>query len=70
MEKELSSSARKVQDSLQTVGHTTPIETFIDELLFRFTEIWAAARTPHAVFRLSPSELKLITGGTVVSVSQ
>lgn len=50
------------------VGHLTPIRPLIDEDLFRYPEIWAAAGTPHAVFKLTPGELLEITQGTVVSI--
>jgi prolyl-tRNA editing enzyme YbaK/EbsC (Cys-tRNA(Pro) deacylase) len=51
------------------VGHTERLETFIDEDLLQNEEIWAAAGTPHAVFRLTPAELKAMTGGRVVSIT-
>jgi prolyl-tRNA editing enzyme YbaK/EbsC (Cys-tRNA(Pro) deacylase) len=51
------------------VGHDTKLVTFIDEDLFRFERIWAAAGTPHAVFELSPSDLPRITGGQVIKVA-
>ena len=50
------------------IGHLNPLKTFIDEDLLQFEEIWAAAGTPHAVFKLTPDELKEITGGEVISV--
>ena len=50
------------------VGHPKPLKTFIDEDLLKFDEIWAAAGTPNAVFKLTPEELKKITSGKVVSV--
>lgn len=50
------------------VGHAEPLMTFIDEDLLQFTEIWAAAGTPNAVFRLTPEELVRLTGGTVAKV--
>ena len=50
------------------VGHPKPLKTFIDEDLLEFEEIWAAAGTPKAVFKLTPEELKKITNGQVVSV--
>ena len=50
------------------IGHLNPLKTFIDEDLFQFEEIWAAAGTPHAVFKLTPDELKKITNGEVISV--
>lgn len=50
------------------VGHDKPIETFIDEDLLAFDEIWAAAGTPFAVFRLDPHSLAALTGGRVARV--
>jgi prolyl-tRNA editing enzyme YbaK/EbsC (Cys-tRNA(Pro) deacylase) len=52
------------------VGHTQPPVTLIDEQLFRFDVVWAAAGHPHAVFRLSPSELRELTGAPVADVTQ
>lgn len=51
------------------VGHRRRIETFIDEDLLRYPEIWAAAGTPNALFRLSPTDLVRITGGHVVTIT-
>lgn len=39
------------------VGHAQAIETFLDESLASYAEIWAAAGTPSAVFRLTPGDL-------------
>jgi prolyl-tRNA editing enzyme YbaK/EbsC (Cys-tRNA(Pro) deacylase) len=50
------------------VGHVEPLQTFIDEDLLQYDEIWAAAGTPHAVFSLTPADLKVMTGGQVVSI--
>ena len=50
------------------VGHPGSIDTFIDEDLLAYDEIWAAAGTPHAVFRLSGEDLVRATGGQVVGV--
>ena len=50
------------------VGHPKPLQTFIDEDLLKFEEIWAAAGTPNAVFKLTPEQLKTITSGEVISV--
>ncbi len=50
------------------VGHLEQIETFIDEDLLHYEEIWAAAGTPFAVFRLTPSDLQTMTGGQTVSI--
>jgi len=51
------------------VGHLYPPVTLIDRDLFRFTEIWAAAGHPHAVFKLIPSDLERLTGAPVVDVT-
>jgi prolyl-tRNA editing enzyme YbaK/EbsC (Cys-tRNA(Pro) deacylase) len=50
------------------VGHSEQLETFIDQDLLQYDEIWAAAGTPHAVFRLTPADLVRITGGRVVAI--
>jgi prolyl-tRNA editing enzyme YbaK/EbsC (Cys-tRNA(Pro) deacylase) len=50
------------------IGHTEPLITFLDEDLLHQDEIWAAAGTPRAVFRLTPTELQRITDGRVISV--
>lgn len=52
------------------VGHTQTLRTYIDADLFAYTEIWAAAGHPHAVFRLTPDELVRMTGGEVAEVKQ
>lgn len=51
------------------VGHAQPIDIYIDRDLLQNDHIWAAAGTPHAVFKLTPSELTLITKGKTVSIS-
>ncbi|QLQ17445.1 MAG: YbaK/EbsC family protein [Micropruina sp.] len=51
------------------VGHTGPTVVVIDQELFRFSEIWAAAGHPHAVFPLSPDELVDLTGAPVAEVT-
>jgi prolyl-tRNA editing enzyme YbaK/EbsC (Cys-tRNA(Pro) deacylase) len=50
------------------LGHDVPLVTFIDEDLFRYDRIWAAAGTPHAVFELSPADLPRLTGGRVLRI--
>lgn len=51
------------------VGHTEHLDTFIDQDLWQYQEIWAAAGTPHAVFRLTPDDLLRITTGMVIKVT-
>ncbi|MCZ6577674.1 MAG: YbaK/EbsC family protein [Gammaproteobacteria bacterium] len=48
--------------------HTESIATFIDEDLLQHAEIWAAAGTPHALFKLTPSHLRKMTGGQVAAI--
>ncbi len=50
------------------VGHLEKLEIFIDEDLLQYGEIWAAAGSPHAVFKLTPPDLVKMTGGRVTSV--
>lgn len=50
------------------VAHLTPPVTLIDQDLWRFDEIWAAAGHPHGVFRLQPDDLKRLTGAPVADV--
>jgi prolyl-tRNA editing enzyme YbaK/EbsC (Cys-tRNA(Pro) deacylase) len=52
------------------VGHKDPPIVLIDESLMSFAEIWAAAGTPNAVFRLTPSDLVALTGGRVTAVAR
>lgn len=50
------------------IGHLEKIVIFIDEDLLKYEEIWAAGGTPHAVFKLTPSELIQMTGGQVIKI--
>jgi len=50
------------------IGHSEKLETFIDEDLLQYGEIWAAAGTPNAVFRLTPADLTKMTCGKVIPV--
>jgi prolyl-tRNA editing enzyme YbaK/EbsC (Cys-tRNA(Pro) deacylase) len=51
------------------VGHSEKLQIFIDQDLLQYSEIWAAAGTPHAVFRLTPDDLLRMTGGLVIKVT-
>jgi prolyl-tRNA editing enzyme YbaK/EbsC (Cys-tRNA(Pro) deacylase) len=50
------------------VGHSQPLEIFVDEDLMQYADVWAAAGTPRAVFQLTPDQLVRITGGRVIAV--
>ena len=52
------------------VGHKNQPIVLIEESLMRLDEIWAAAGTPNAVFRLTPSDLIELTGGRTVAVAR
>ncbi len=49
-----------------------PLENkpLIDEDLMTYQEIWAAAGTPYAVFRIAPNDLLRITEAQVVTIRQ
>jgi prolyl-tRNA editing enzyme YbaK/EbsC (Cys-tRNA(Pro) deacylase) len=50
------------------LGHSQPIETYIDEDLMQYATIWGAAGTPNAIFELTPVDLEKMTGGKIVPV--
>lgn len=50
------------------VGLRKTIATYIDQDLMQYEEIWAAAGTPHAVFKLTPQILVAITKGVVINI--
>lgn len=50
------------------IGHAEDLMTLIDEDLFQYKTLWAAAGHPKAVFELTPEELVAMTGGQVVQV--
>ena len=52
------------------VGHSEAIVTLIDRDFLDHAEIWAAAGTPNAVFRLSPDDLIALTKGEVADVKK
>jgi prolyl-tRNA editing enzyme YbaK/EbsC (Cys-tRNA(Pro) deacylase) len=51
------------------LAHAEPLTIFIDQDLLQYSEIWAAAGTPHAIFCLTPAELVKMTGGTVIQIT-
>ena len=51
------------------LAHATPSVLLIDQSLFRFDQIWAAAGHPNAVFQLAPADLGRLTGAPVVDVA-
>ena len=51
------------------VGHLVAPVTYLDQDLEGHEEIWAAAGTPNTVFRLTPKQLKSLTGADFVAVA-
>lgn len=50
------------------IGHNRTIRTLIDEDLLQYEEIWAAAGTPHAVFKLTPKDLVSLVKGDILPI--
>ena len=50
------------------LGHSQPLTVLIDNDLLQYAEIWAAAGTPNAVFRLLPNDLAAISGGQLADI--
>lgn len=50
------------------VAHANPMHVYIDQDLMGYQEVWAAAGTPHAVFRINSSDLPRITSGRIITV--
>jgi prolyl-tRNA editing enzyme YbaK/EbsC (Cys-tRNA(Pro) deacylase) len=52
------------------VAHLNPPVTLLDQDLWRFDVVWAAAGHPHGVFQLHPEDLKRLTGAPLADVVQ
>jgi prolyl-tRNA editing enzyme YbaK/EbsC (Cys-tRNA(Pro) deacylase) len=50
------------------MGHKQPVQTLIDQDLLKYQELWAAAGTPNAVFRLYSKDIENLTGGKIISI--
>jgi prolyl-tRNA editing enzyme YbaK/EbsC (Cys-tRNA(Pro) deacylase) len=50
------------------LAHANPPVVLVDQDLFRFPQIWAAAGHPNGVFCLSPDELLRLTGAPAADV--
>ena len=51
-------------------GHPAKLETLVDESLFRFKSVWAAAGTPHAVFEIETRKLIVLTEGKIADITE
>ncbi|WP_199029618.1 YbaK/EbsC family protein [Ralstonia sp. ASV6] len=52
------------------VGHAVKPVMLLDQDLFQYASVWAAAGHPHAVFNLTPAELEAMTGAPVADIAQ
>jgi prolyl-tRNA editing enzyme YbaK/EbsC (Cys-tRNA(Pro) deacylase) len=50
-------------------GHAGSLTIFIDRDLLELGELWAAAGTPNAVFRLAPEHLIQLTRGKILEMT-
>lgn len=50
-------------------GHASALRTFMDEDLLVFSQVWAAAGTPNAVFAAAPAAIRDATGARVIRVA-
>ncbi|MEH6793902.1 MAG: YbaK/EbsC family protein [Rhodococcus sp. (in: high G+C Gram-positive bacteria)] len=51
------------------VGHPTNLDTFVDQDLADYTEVWAAAGHTNTIFRSTFTELLRITAGLAIDVT-
>ena len=52
------------------IGHAVAPVMLLDQDLFQYDSVWAAAGHPHAVFNLTPQQLQAMTGADVADVAQ
>ena len=77
-EKDLSmASANEVKEvtgftigGVSPIGHLKDIKVYIDKSLSRFETIYAAAGHPHCIFKISFEEIKQITSGSAMDISE
>ena len=51
------------------IGHAVKPVMLLDEDLFQYDSLWAAAGHPHAVFNLTPAQLQAMTGAPSAAVA-
>jgi len=51
------------------VGHATRLDTYIDQHLLAYDQVWASAGTPTSVFAIDPPTLVRITDGRVADIT-
>jgi len=52
------------------LGHATRLRQIVDRDLLSYAELWAAAGTPHSVFRITPSQLLELTGSEPADLAE
>lgn len=50
-------------------GHPAPLASFIDEKLYAFGTVWAAAGHPRSVFEITAADLERTTGARRIDVT-
>jgi prolyl-tRNA editing enzyme YbaK/EbsC (Cys-tRNA(Pro) deacylase) len=52
------------------LGHARPLRMLLDQDLMNYDELWAAAGTPHSVFRIDPARLVALTGARPADIAE
>jgi prolyl-tRNA editing enzyme YbaK/EbsC (Cys-tRNA(Pro) deacylase) len=52
------------------LAHATVLRMLLDRDLLQYDALWAAAGTPHSVFRLTPPQLVALTSAPVTDVAE
>jgi prolyl-tRNA editing enzyme YbaK/EbsC (Cys-tRNA(Pro) deacylase) len=50
-------------------GHPAPLATYLDQDLFNYETVWAAAGDPRSVFEITAADLEKSTGATRIDVT-
>ena len=50
-------------------GHPAPLTTYLDQDLFKYDTVWAAAGDPRSVFEITAADLERTTGATKIDVT-
>jgi hypothetical protein len=50
-------------------GHPAPLTTYLDQDLFKYDTVWAAAGDPRSVFEITAADLERSTGATKIDVT-
>ena len=51
-------------------GHRRKLPSYVDDDLFRFDVVWAAAGTPHINFSVTPEQLVVISGAMTADLAR